>query len=55
MSDGYFVVSTYGETAPETILEEMGRELLTVAHAARLPEDHPLRQVIPALRDFEPF
>lgn len=50
MAHGHLVVSVYGETAPETILEEVGRELLAAAHAARLPEGHPLRQVAPELR-----
>lgn len=50
MAHGYLVVSIYGETAPETILEEVGRELLAAAHAARAPEDHPLRQIATTLR-----
>jgi tetratricopeptide (TPR) repeat protein len=50
MGQGHFVVSVYGETAPEPILEEVGRELLSVAHSAGLPEDHPLRQVAIVLR-----
>jgi tetratricopeptide (TPR) repeat protein len=50
MADHHLVVSTYGETAPETILEEIGNELVAVSHAAGVPENHPLRQIAPAVR-----
>jgi tetratricopeptide (TPR) repeat protein len=50
MADNHLVVSIYGETAPETILEEIGKELLALTHAAGLPEDHPLRQIAPTVR-----
>ncbi len=50
IADGRFVVSVYGETSPEAVLEEVGKELLNAAQASGLREDHPLRQIAPPLR-----
>ena len=50
VADGRLVVSVVGETAPESVLEEIGKELLTAAQAAGLPEDHALRQIALAVR-----
>lgn len=43
VADGRWVISAVGETAPETVLEEVGKELLGVAQASGVPEDHPIR------------
>ena len=50
VEEGRLVVSLTGEVAPETVIEQVGKDLLGVAHAQKAPEDHPLRQLATVLQ-----
>ncbi|HEX4954344.1 MAG TPA: tetratricopeptide repeat protein [Thermoanaerobaculia bacterium] len=52
----FLVVSRFGETGPEAILEELGARLTGAALAAGAPEGHPLRKLaqFARQRDREP-